>query len=465
MPKTQGFQIISPGDASIVAERHYASADEIQQVLQTARNAGMAWRHVPLDERMSICTRAIDHFVANAAAWGEELTRMMGRPIRYSPNEIRGGTQERARAMIAMAPTALQDLPAREKDGFQRFIRREALGTVLVLAPWNYPYLTSVNVIIPALLAGNTVILKHAEQTALCAERYQEAFQVAGLPAGVFQFLHLTHDQVADVIADPTIDHVAFTGSVAGGYAIQAAAGKRFITAGLELGGKDPAYICADADWDYTVENVVDGVFFNSGQSCCAIERIYVQQEVYADFVHDFVSLTKKYLLGDPLDPATTLGPMVRISNAQKALAQVEEAIRMGATPHILPDDFPALPLPYLAPQVLTGVHHQMDLMREESFAPVIGIMPVQDEEEAIRLMNDSPYGLTASIWTSDPDRAMSIGERTATGTWFMNRCDYLDPELAWTGIKNSGYGCTLSPLGFEHLTRPKSYHLKFRTS
>lgn len=465
MAGAEGFQIISPGDGMLFAERHYATAPEIRQALHGAQQARQSWRQTPLPERMAICIRAIDYFVEHADAWGEELTRMMGRPIRYTPNEIRGGMQERARTMIAMAPSALLDVPAREKDGFQRFIRREALGTVLVLAPWNYPYLTSVNVIIPALLAGNTVILKHAEQTALCAERYLEAFQAAGLPAGVFQYLHLTHDQVAEIIADPTIDHVAFTGSVAGGYAIQAAAGKRFITAGLELGGKDPAYICADADWDYTVENVVDGVFFNSGQSCCAIERIYVQQEVYADFVHDFVALTKKYHLGDPLDPATTLGPMVRISNARRALDQMEAAIRMGAQPHILPGDFPALPLPYLAPQVFTSVSHSMDIMREESFAPVIGIMPVQNEEEAIRLMNDSPYGLTASIWTRDHDRALSIGERIATGTWFMNRCDYLDPELAWTGIKDSGYGCTLSPLGYEHLTRPKSYHLKIRTS
>ncbi|MEZ4899984.1 MAG: aldehyde dehydrogenase family protein [Saprospiraceae bacterium] len=467
MPVTNanGFQIISPGDGTIFAERSYASSRDLEKALAKAEQMQEPWRQVPLTERIAICGRAIDYFVDHADAWGEELTRMMGRPIRYTPNEIRGGMQERARSMMAMAPLVLQDIPVREMEGFQRFIRREPLGTILVLAPWNYPYLTSVNVILPALLAGNTVLLKHAEQTALCAERYLEAFQAAGLPDGVFQYLHLTHDQVAGIIANPAIDYIAFTGSVEGGKAIQAAAGQRFITAGLELGGKDPAYICADADWDYTVENVVDGAFFNSGQSCCAIERIYVQEEIYQDFVRDFVALTKKYLLGDPLDPATTLGPMVRIRNARQAQEQIAAAIRQGAHPHLKAGDFPDLPLPYLAPQVLTEVNHQMDIMWTESFAPVIGIMPVQDDEEAIRLMNDSPYGLTASIWTSNTERALIAGDRIATGTWFMNRCDYLDPELAWTGVRNSGKGCTLSKLGYEHLTRPKSFHLKIRTS
>ncbi|MCB0688640.1 MAG: aldehyde dehydrogenase family protein [Saprospiraceae bacterium] len=458
------FKIISPGSGEVFAERPYATNDLINATLERAGRMNQVWKETPLGERIDICQKAVDYFVRNADPWGEEITRMMGRPIRYSPYEIKGGFQERARYMIDIAPEMLSEIRTRDKEGFQRFIQREPLGTILVLAPWNYPYLTSVNVVIPALLAGNSVILKHSEQTAICAERYLEAFEYAGLPAGVFQYLHLDHAQVASLINEPQIAYVAFTGSVEGGRAIQSAVGKRFITAGLELGGKDPAYICEDADWNYTIDNVVDGSFFNSGQSCCAIERIYVQQSVYERFIEDFVNLTKKYVLGDPLDPATTLGPMVRKSNAELAKVQLSAALKAGARPQIPEGTFPNLPTPYLAPQVLTSVDHQMEVMTEESFAPIIGIMPVANDAEAIRLMNDSQYGLTASIWTSNMDRALQIGNEVDTGTWFMNRCDYLDPELAWTGVKNTGKGCTLSRLGYEHLTRPKSFHLKYKT-
>lgn len=458
------FKIVSPGSGEVFAERSYASDNDITDALTKAERIAPDWKRTPLQDRISICEKAVKFFVENADAWGEEITRMMGRPVRYAPNEIKVSFQERARYMINIAPEAMGDVGVAEKEGFHRFIRREPLGTVLVLAPWNYPYLTSVNVIIPSLLAGNRVILKHSEQTAICAERYLQAFQAAGLPEGVFQFLHLTHDQVAGLIHNPIIDYVAFTGSVDGGRAISKAVSDRFINAGLELGGKDPAYVCRDADWEYTIENIVDGVFFNSGQSCCAIERIYVEASIFDDFLHDFVALTKKYQLGDPLDTNTTLGPMVRKSNALQANSQLEKAISEGAKTNIPSGIFPELEIPYLAPQVLTNVSQTMDIMQEESFAPFIGIMPVKDDGEAIRLMNDSQYGLTASIWTRDMERAISIGNQVQTGTWFMNRCDYLDPELAWTGIKNSGRGCTLSILGYEYVTRPKSYHLKFNT-
>lgn len=463
--KKNCFDIVSPVDGQIFAGRMYATSKEVRSALEKSEKIAAEWRNRSHTERISICERAVEYFVDKANDWGTELTNMMGRPVRYTPNEIKGGFQERARAMISKAIPALEDVKVSEKTGFQRFIRREPLGTVLVLAPWNYPYLTSVNVIIPALLAGNRIILKHSEQTALCAERYYEAFQQAGLPDGVFQFLHLTHHQVADLIGDPAIAYVAFTGSVEGGKAIQGAVNTRFISAGLELGGKDPAYVCADADWGYTVENIVDGVFFNSGQSCCAIERIYVEESVFDDFVQDFLALTKRYVLGNPLDERTTLGPMVRISNAMSARQQLDKALKEGAVAHISAHDFPDLGLPYFAPQVLTNVHQKMEIMQEESFAPFVGIMPVKNDQEAIRYMNDSRYGLTASIWTNDQDRALKLGDQVQTGTWFMNRCDYLDPDLAWTGIKNSGRGCTLSVLGYEYLTRPKSFHMKIATS
>ncbi len=454
---------ISPIDGSVYVERSQADAAAIESALFHAVTAQKMWRNTSLAEREAICTKAVEYFLLHADEIGTELTWQMGRPIRYTANEIRRGFQERAKYMISVAGKALADVEVEALSGFKRFIRRDPLGVVFVVAPWNYPYLTSVNSVIPAIMAGNAVILKHAQQTPLCAERYAAAFEYAGLPAGVFQYLHLSHEQVAEVIGDSRIDYVAFTGSVEGGHAIQEAINKRFIVGGLELGGKDPAYVRADADLADAVENLVDGAFFNSGQSCCGIERIYVHEDIYDKFVKGFIALTKTYVLGDPFNPETTLGPMVRTSAATFTQKQIDQAVAQGAKAMIDPDLFPANKpgTPYLAPQVLIDVNHSMGVMTEESFGPVVGIMSVKNDEEAIRLMNDSQYGLTASVWTKDLDAAMQIGEKIETGTFFMNRCDYLDPALAWTGVKNSGRGCTLSVIAYESLTRPKSFHMK----
>lgn len=452
----------SPIDGRLYAERPYDHAARIDRCLTQAEAAFKAWRATPLASRIPLLGKAVDAFVAKGPAIAEEITCQMGRPISQSPGEIRG-FEERARYMTGLAPSALSDIALEEKPGFRRFIRREPLGVVFVVAPWNYPYLTAVNAIIPALLAGNTVILKHSAQTPICAERFAEAFATAGLPEGVFQTLVLTHDDTAKVIGDPRVDFVAFTGSVAGGHAVTEAAAKRFINLGLELGGKDPAYVRADAPLEFSIENLVDGAMFNSGQSCCGIERIYVHRALYDQFVDGFVALTKTYRLGNPLETSTNLGPMVRASAADFVRGQIQDAVRAGAKALIDPKTFPANAegTPYLAPQVLIDVDHSMRVMTEESFGPVIGIMKVGSDEEAIRLMNDSAYGLTASIWTRDADAALRIGNEIETGTWFMNRCDYLDPALAWTGVKDSGRGCTLSRIGFETLTRPKSFHLR----
>ena len=401
-----------------------------------------------------------DWCVANADQLGEELTWQIGRPIAQSPGEIRRGFHERVKYMSGIAEETLADLAVEKKAGFQRFIRREPLGVVLVLAPWNYPWLTSVNAVVPALLAGNTVVLKMAQQTPLVAERYRQAFAAAGLPDGVFQFLHIDHESAARVIADPRIGFIAFTGSVGGGHAVQRAAAGRFIATGLELGGKDPAYVRADAPLRATIENLVDGAYFNSGQSCCAVERIYVHRAVFKPFVEGFVELARQYRLGNPLERQTTLGPLVRTEAANSVRAQIRDALNKGARA-LLDPKADREGTPYLAPQVLVDVDHGMAVMTEETFGPVVGIMAVATDEEAIGLMNDSRYGLTASIWTADAQAAIRIGDRVETGTWFMNRCDYLDPALAWTGVKDSGRGCTLSRLGLESFTRPKSFHLR----
>ena len=458
-------QTISPVDGRVYVERTQAAPVEIAAALAQAHSAQTDWQQLSLAERASYLSRFVDLFVTQRAAIAEEISWQMGRPIAYAPSEV-SGFEERARYMIDVAATALADIEAGDKPGFTRFIRRQPLGVVLTIAPWNYPYLTAVNSVIPALMAGNAVVLKHSAQTPLCAERFAQCFTQAGLPDGVFQVLHLSHAGVEQALQNPLVDFVAFTGSVAAGHAVQKALAQRFIGAGLELGGKDPAYICADADLEHAIENLVDGVFFNSGQSCCGIERIYVDQTVYEQFVEGFATLTRKYQLGDPLQPDTTLGPMVRTGAADLVREHISDAVHKGAQTLIDESHFPASQVgtPYLAPQVLIDVDHDMKVMHTESFGPVVGIMAVSSTEQAIELMNDSDYGLTASIWTQDEQRALAVGECINTGTWFMNRCDYLDPALAWVGVKHSGRGCTLSQVGYEHLTRPKSFHLRIRT-
>jgi acyl-CoA reductase-like NAD-dependent aldehyde dehydrogenase len=456
------IRVISPVDGEVYVERALAGDREIAAALDRAQRAQKEWRRVAVAERAAILSRAVEAFVARRGEIADELTWQMGRPIRYTPNEVRG-FEERARYMIAVAEEALADVRVGDKAGFTRFIRREPLGVAFVIAPWNYPYLTAVNAVVPALMAGNAVLLKHSAQTPLCAERMGEAFAEGGLPMGVFQHLHLSHDAAAGIIDSGQVDFVSFTGSVPGGHGVQKAASRRFLAVGLELGGKDPAYVRPDADLDHAIENLADGAFFNSGQSCCAIERIYVHRDVYDRFVAGLVEFARAYRLEDPTDPETTLGPLVRPAAADFVRAQIHDAVAAGAKAHVDPKLFAkdAAGSAYMAPQVLTGVDHTMRIMTEETFGPAVGVMPVGSDDEAIRLMNDSRYGLTAAIWTSDEAAAIRIGDQVETGTWFMNRCDYLDPALAWTGVKDSGRGCSLSRLQYEHLTRPKSFHLR----
>ena len=462
MPQPDTFQVLSPSDGRVVGERPWATPAQVEAAQERPADAAARWRPVPLGERLALQGAMVDRFIARADAIAPELTAQMGRPIRYSPGEVRG-FEERARTMIEAAPAALSDLQVGPKPGFERFIRREPLGVVLVLAPWNYPYLTAVNAVVPALAAGNVVLLKHSDQTPLAAERMVAAAREAGLPEGVFQFLHMSHALTARALPDPRIAFVAFTGSVEGGRAVQAAAAGGFAGVALELGGKDPAYVRADADLAFSAENVADGAFFNSGQSCCAVERVYVHRSRYDDFVEAFLTHARALRLGDPADPATTLGPVVRPRSADAIRAQVDAAVRAGARQLVDPAGFPSAGGCYVAPAVLVGVDHSMALMREETFGPVVGIMPVDSDEQALERMNDSRFGLTASIWTADVDAARDLGARLECGTVFMNRCDYLDPALAWVGVKESGRGCTLSSLGYAQLTRPKSFHLRTR--
>jgi acyl-CoA reductase-like NAD-dependent aldehyde dehydrogenase len=452
---------ISPVDGSEVARRRSASGQEVLAALAAARKAQTEWATTPLARRKNKMLEFLAAMQAQNEAIVPELAMQMGRPVRYG-GELRS-FEERVRALVALSDDALAPMTPAQARGVRRAVKRTPVGIVLVIAPWNYPYLTAVNSIVPALLAGNAVILKHAAQTILAGERFQAAMDRAGLPRHLFTTLALDHDATYRLIASKSVDHVSFTGSVEGGKAMERAAAGTFTTLGLELGGKDPAYVRADANFDYAVENLVDGAFFNSGQSCCGVERIYVHASIHDRFAEAFAALASRYRLDDPRDDTTTLGPMAAIRFAELVRVHTAEAIAKGARPLIDHGYFPAnrAGTAYLAPQVLTGVDHAMRLMTEESFGPVVGIMKVNSDEEALRLMNDSPYGLTASIWTEDAEAAELIGDRVATGTVFMNRCDYIDPELAWTGVKDTGRGAGMGPFGFEAMTRPKSFHLR----
>ncbi|MBX3566559.1 MAG: aldehyde dehydrogenase family protein [Rhizobiaceae bacterium] len=451
----------SPIDGSIYAERPVLADGEANAAVERARTAQPGWAALPVATRAGYMLKMLEALVGMSDEIVPELAWQMGRPVRYG-GEF-GGVKERTQYMVEIAETALAPVPASNpKDGFRRYVRKDPLGVVMVIAPWNYPYLTAVNTIVPALIAGSTVILKHAAQTLLVGERFAKAFEAAGLPKHVFQNVVLNHQQTEWLLGSGKIDHVNFTGSVAGGRAIEKAAAGTFMTLGLELGGKDPAYVLPDARLDHAIANLAEGAFFNSGQCCCGIERIYVHEEVYDDFVDGFVAEARQWTLGSPLDKDAVIGPMAQARFADFIREQKAEALRKGARAHINgTDDRDVAGSPYLPAEVLTNVNHQMSVMREESFGPIVGIMKVKDDDEAVQLMNDSPYGLTASIWTRDTERAIAVGDRVETGTVFMNRCDYLDPALVWTGVKDTGKGAALSSIGYDNLTRPKSFHLR----
>ncbi|MAS03705.1 MAG: aldehyde dehydrogenase [Ahrensia sp.] len=454
------LKCISPIDGEVFAERPVMGLDEVRAGLSRARAAQKEWAAKPLADRVAAVEAGVEALGAMGDEVVTELAHMMGRPVRYG-GEF-GGVKERAGYMAGIAESALAPIITEDSGDFERRILREPHGVVFVIAPWNYPYLTAINTVAPALIAGNAVIIKHATQTLLAGERMVRAFTGAGIPAELFQNVFLDHATSETLIAERAFDFINFTGSVGGGRAIEKAAAGTFTPLGLELGGKDPGYVMDDADLDWAVDTLMDAALFNSGQCCCGIERIYVAESLFDAFVEKATEWASKLKLGNPLDAETTIGPMANVRFAATVRAQIEDALSKGAKGLVDPALFPADDGgAYLAPQILVDVNHDMEVMREESFGPVVGIMPVKDDEEAIALMNDCKYGLTASLWTGDPERAARIGARIETGTVFMNRADYLDPSLCWTGCKETGRGGALSVIGFHNLTRPKSYHFR----
>ncbi|MGH1353262.1 MAG: aldehyde dehydrogenase family protein [Methyloligellaceae bacterium] len=453
------LKCISPIDGSVYVERPLLSLDTATVCVERAKNAQINWARISIADRIKIVLAAVKNLGQKNDEIVTELAWQMGRPVRYG-GEF-SGFQERAHYMADIAEDALSPILIEDSENFKRYIKRVPHGVVLVIAPWNYPYMTAINTIAPALIAGNSVVLKHASQTPLAGERLTEAFHQAGIPKDVFQNVYLDHDVTASLISRKAFGYVNFTGSVAGGRAIERAAAGTFTATGLELGGKDPGYVMEEADVSAAAETLIDGAMFNSGQSCCGIERIYVHERNFDQFVDKAVDIVNGYKLGNPLDRETTLGPMAHVRFADTVRTQVRDAVANGAKALIDPKLFPLDNGAYLMPQILVDVDHTMSIMRDETFGPAVGIMKVESDVEAVRLMNDSNFGLTTSLWTADVQRAEAIADQIETGTVFMNRCDYLDPALCWTGCKDTGRGGGLSVIGYHNITRPKSYHLK----
>lgn len=455
---TKTTDLISPIDGSVYLTRKVLTQDAAFNAAERAKDAQSDWAARPIADRVAMVRKAGQIIGEQTDRMVTELAHQMGRPVRYGGEY--SGFDERLSYMADVAEDSLGDLNIEDSDQFRRLIKRVPWGTVMVIAPWNYPYMTAINTVAPALIAGNTVTLKHAGQTLAVGDHLAEAFHAAGVPKDVFQNLVLDHETTSALLSQKAVDFVNFTGSVGGGKAIERAAAGTFMPVSTELGGKDPGYVRADADLDAAVDTLLDGAMFNSGQCCCGIERIYVYESLYDPFVEKAVAWVNAQNLGNPLEQDTTMGPMAHKRFAAEVRAQIEEAVAQGAKAHIetMPADDGGA---YLTPQILTNVTHDMRVMRDESFGPVVGIMPVKDDAEAITLMNDSQFGLTASIWSRDTAKAEEIADQIDTGTVFLNRCDYLDPALCWTGCKDTGRGQGLSKLAYQALTRPKSYHLK----
>jgi acyl-CoA reductase-like NAD-dependent aldehyde dehydrogenase len=459
-------RIDNPYSGETVAERPYLKDAQVEGLVSRAFRAHKQWARAPLPERIALCERFCQELEKDGERIAREVTAQMGKPLSQAKGEVRT-TLARARTMMSLASEALRDEPLPPVPGFTRFIRHEPVGVVLDISAWNYPLLITVNVVVPAVLAGNAVILKSANRTALCGDVFARAFEKAGAPENLVTAIDATHEICARIIARPEVGFVSFTGSVRGGHEVYREGAKRFIDVGLELGGKDPAYVAPDADLDHAVANIVDGAYYNAGQSCCGIERIYVHASLYDRFVEGALAEVRKYKLGDPLQPSTSMGPLAQPGAPEKLEAQVEEARAKGG--RVLTGGKPARDAAgkgrFFDPCLVVDASHAMHgLMVEESFGPIVGVQKVADDDEAVRLMNDSPYGLTAAIWTRDQERAFRVGSQIETGTFFMNRCDYLDPMLPWTGVKDTGKGMSLSKYGFLSVTRRKSFHLRTQT-
>ncbi|KAJ5721367.1 uncharacterized protein N7483_009301 [Penicillium malachiteum] len=457
---------INPATHEVIYSHQGTSLAEATKIAAASKEAFESYRSLTLDSKKQIIIRALDIISARIDELAKEITLQMGRPIRYCAGEIKTA-RLRAEHLIDIAEESLNDLPGKPEENFKRMVKRVPVGPILIAGAWNYPYLTTVNALVPALLAGNSVILRPSPQVPLFGDRLLEIFTEAGLPPNVLQVVHIGSLDVLDEVAQlPEIQSISFTGSTLGGLRLRKATAHQIKSVNLELGGKDPAYVRPDVDVKDVAENLVDGAVFNSGQSCCSVERVYVHEKIYDQFVQAVQEELKSYKLGDPLDETTTTGPVISAAAKKNIQSHIDDALAKGAI-DITPENATFASAKntetgnWLAPVVLANVDHSMVTMKEETFGPVMPIMKVSSDDEAVSLMNDSTYGLTASVWTKDIASGESLIDKIEAGTVFINRCDYPAPDLAWTGWKASGLGCTLGPRAYEGFTKLKSYHIK----
>jgi acyl-CoA reductase-like NAD-dependent aldehyde dehydrogenase len=440
-------------------------ADEalMSLTLERARAAARAFRSTTLAERVALCERAIAGMEKRAPDIAADISRMMGKPIVQARNEV-AGMAMRARFMMSIADASLRDVVLPAKEGFERRIAKEPLGVVFDLPAWNYPLLTAVNTVVPAVLAGNAVIVKHSPRTPLCGEHFAAGFIQADAPEGLVQAMHCDHAMSEHIVGDARVDHVVYTGSVFGGHRIQAAGAGRFLHIGLELGGNDPAYILPDCDLPRAVAAIVDGAIYNAGQSCCAVERVYVHSSIYKAFIDAAEPLVRAYVMGDPLSEQTSLGPIAQPNHVGELEGMVIEAKAKGAKVIV---GGKAATVDgrgrFFQATLLANCAPGMRMMIQESFGPLLPVAVVESDDEAIAKMNASALGLTASIWTKERHRANRIARQLDFGTVYLNRCDAVDPALPWSGVKESGRGVSLSAMGFDALTRPKALHFKLQ--
>lgn len=458
-------RVDNPYSGETVAEIPCLTSSGASALVAESEAAFQSWRHSKLSERIALLQSWMKEFAARKEALALDITNQMGKPLSQARGEVDTAIK-RAAALLELAPEALGEEPVTQdpNPALLRKITKEPIGVVLALVPWNYPLLCAVNTVVAAVLAGNSVLLKHSERTPLCSEAFEASFAAAGAPKNLVRAFHASHALLPQVLRHPSVAYVQFTGSVGGGRAVYAAtAASRFIDVGLELGGKDAAYVASDADLPYAISNVVDGAMYNAGQSCCAVERVFVHDKHYDAFVEGAKQSLQQYVLGDPKLEATNMGPIAQAAHVAFLEAQVAEAAQLGA--RVLLGGKPTSDATgkgrFFQPTLVADATAQMRVLREESFGPILAVSKVSSDAAAVRAINDSEFGLTASIWSADLERAANLAQQLQVGTVYMNRCDFLDPYLAWSGRKDSGKGIGLSKFGFAPFYRTKSWNFR----
>ncbi|GAB4464291.1 MAG: aldehyde dehydrogenase family protein [Burkholderiaceae bacterium] len=451
--------ITNPADGSVIAELPEDTHDTVVAKYRAARAAQPAWAATALEDRLACIRRFREGIVRDQDALAAILTSEVGKPIRQSRNEL-AGLLGRLDFFLKETAATLAPRPVFDDAGMREVIEHVPLGVVANISAWNYPYFVGANVFVPALAAGNTVLYKPSEYATLTGLAIGRLLHASGVPQDVFQVLVGGARAGIELLKEP-VDGVFFTGSYATGKRIAEAVAPRMIKLQLELGGKDPTYVCDDVDVAAAAASLADGAMYNTGQSCCSVERIYVHARIHDAFVEAFVREVQGFKVGEPTAEDSYIGPLTRAQQVKVLQMQVADALAKGAK---LVAGGKPLDRPgghWFEPTVLVNVDHDMLVMREESFGPIIGIQKVGSDDEAVRLMNDTDYGLTAGVYTKDEARAKAILARVDAGSVYWNCCDRVSPRLPWSGVKHSGVGLTLSTYGIETFTRPKAWHLR----